>query len=542
MINIKKIFTSFILCTIVLQSVILVPQTHAQSDGLGVIGRATTRTQRITAATIKLSIATLSHGISTKNLIAAAKAAGFDLANPLKFLLNITVSSEGAANFLNFLQVYQHWLHTKNALATATKELADAQREVWDDILDVLEKILLETLKKRILDTMVDQIVNWIQGGGDPKFITNWQGFFGDIAQGVAGEFVKELGLGFLCSPFSLKVRLALLPVNRFAGKNFSCTLDQITGNIQNFYKDFRNGSWLALDTSWQPQNNFYGALWLGWDAQQNLIANSLFAKANEAVSSPGGFLSQKVCVDALGKKIDARREGRRGVKCSIVTPGSLLGDVVAKAAGVDIDSLITAKELSAYIAAIANALINRVIVGAAGLAGANVSPDTKGPQVYADIANEVDQTNRGSKDFTISKIPGAPQSSAVIDSIEGRLRDALDTLQEANSILIQSLQLKKNYLVLCPQSNAALQAFTNDVHQQQTVIDGKVKKFGSDLQALSKLSPTDVGKFVFAQTYSSPEYLAELDEPESLKTGAQKSQEQIQKHLTDFGERRSCK
>ena len=55
------------------------------------------------------------------------------------------------------------------------------------------------------------------------------------------------------------------------------------------------------------------------------------------------------------------------------MTPGKALGDTVSKAIGSDIDFIVNADDLSAYIAAITNALINRIIKEGFGLAGVSV-------------------------------------------------------------------------------------------------------------------------------------------------------------------------
>lgn len=269
-------------------------------------------------------------------------------------------------------------------VSKAGKGLADAIVGVLEDVLDALEKVLFATLKKKILDMMVDQIVVYIQGGGQPKFVTDWQGFFADAAQGAVGEFAKEIGAGFLCEPFSLqlKLNLGLLPVERFGdGSPFSCTLDKIVGNIQDFYSDFRNGGWNAFDVSFEPQNNYFGSFMIAWNEKYERIAEATIAAEKEAESG-GGFLSSRRCVteagvELKGDEVERWREavrndktGRRSITCNIVTPGDTLGKTVAKAVGTDIDFLLSSDELSHYIAAIADALINRVIKEGVGLAG----------------------------------------------------------------------------------------------------------------------------------------------------------------------------
>src|SRR3989338_7787910 len=64
------------------------------------------------------------------------------------------------------------------------------------DIFKWLQKFALSTLKKRVLDVMVDQVVTSIQGGGKPQFVTDWKGFLQDASQAAVGDFAQEFGAG----------------------------------------------------------------------------------------------------------------------------------------------------------------------------------------------------------------------------------------------------------------------------------------------------------------------------------------------------------
>jgi len=213
--------------------------------------------------------------------------------------------------------------------------------------------IAVEALKKRLLDTTVDQIVNYVQGGGEPKFITDWEGFFRDAANAAVGDLALEVA-PFLCTPFNLQVRIAVLQPPPFS-RQIVCTLDQIVANIENFYNDFRNGGFIAYQELWQPQNNFYGALLLAWDQTEKRRANRLFTSYAEAMAGQG-FLSVRRC-DEFGH-------------CVVVTPGTVVGATVAKAVGSDIDYVVNSRDLAAYVAAISDAFVNRLIREGVGLLG----------------------------------------------------------------------------------------------------------------------------------------------------------------------------
>ena len=49
-------------------------------------------------------------------------------------------------------------------------------------------KMAVEILRRQLLNMIVDQIVAWIQGGGTPRFITDWNGFFADTIDQAGGS------------------------------------------------------------------------------------------------------------------------------------------------------------------------------------------------------------------------------------------------------------------------------------------------------------------------------------------------------------------
>jgi len=141
--------------------------------------------------------------------------------------------------------------------------------------------------------------------------------------------------------------------------------------------KDFRQGNWIA----WQemvlrPQNNIYGAYIMAWDQYE--IEKSAAAKAAEAEDQAGkGFLSVKrciewnsaglqTCVDSGESMEDCKKAAC--IKEETVTPGAVVGDLAAKAVGSDIDYIVNAKDLAAYVSAITNAILNRMFAEGMGL------------------------------------------------------------------------------------------------------------------------------------------------------------------------------
>ncbi len=203
-----------------------------------------------------------------------------------------------------------------------------------------------ETIKKRFFDMVVDQMVNWIQGGGKPLFIQDWNAFLAQYGNIVTGDILAEMKLAGICKPFGIQLQIAVLQPPRFSGQ-VRCTLDQIVRNMAGFYANFSTGGFVAYREQWQPRNNFYGGLLLAMDEKETRIADKRFA-ANQQVQANNGFLGQQKC-DEFGR-------------CYIVTPGMQLGAAAAKVIGADLDYIVNSKSMAAYIAAISDALINRVI------------------------------------------------------------------------------------------------------------------------------------------------------------------------------------
>ncbi|MFA5083988.1 MAG: hypothetical protein WC475_01200 [Candidatus Paceibacterota bacterium] len=245
---------------------------------------------------------------------------------------------------------------------TAKLETSTALLRAKDCVRDVVVKM--------ILDWVVDQTVLWIQNGGQPRYVTNWDTFLQDAFNVGVGEIINETNLSFLCNPFGLQVRISLLPVPRFS-QRISCTLDDIVSNIQNFYDDFRNGSWIAYEQSWWPENNYYGSLYMAMDESIIQGAKAKEAAQNEALAGHG-FLSVKQCVE--------RDSAGKCTKEEIVTPGDVVGAVAAKAVTSDID---WAANVKSWTAALVNATINRLIKEGLGAMKTSTEAQTSSADNY---------------------------------------------------------------------------------------------------------------------------------------------------------------
>lgn len=266
-------------------------------------------------------------------------------------------------------------------------------------------KGLRDTLAKRLIDYIVDQTIQGIQGGGKPLFVSDWKKFLKNAEAIAFDSVIKDVGLAGLCAPFKLQVRFALLPVSKFQ-QRIECTLDKIVSNIDNFYNDFKEGNWIAYTESWQPQNNFYGQLLIADDEIMRRMADESGAKKNEAMSS-SGFLSVKKCVqpdyeyieqcyNAGGTAENCTNVAAACNKYEIMTPGDSVGKSVAGAITSD---TVWAANIQSWTAAIVNAAINRVFKeGLASVTG-NDSEDYYPPEYQSLLEGEIDQQNQGIAD-----------------------------------------------------------------------------------------------------------------------------------------------
>jgi len=287
------------------------------------------------------------------------------------------------------------WIETELALSKEAKE-----------ILTQAKNIASELAMRQVLAMMTNQIITWIQGGGEPQFVSDWQGFLLDAADKAGGLFVdKYLGAGYLCEPFDIDIKIALLDVPTFE-ERVDCTISDMVDNIDDLYNDFSKGGWKGWIELTKPQNNFYGAY---------LIArNEKIEKADEAreaalkdAEAGGGFLSIKACIkghiedyegNTFGEcnnkesceSMEESVSGENFFACdqeTVITPGTILSDITSKAVNQPIKMLEDsisgmASEmgiLGPYIIAIGAALSNQVIKE--GLAYVKtIGPDPENP------------------------------------------------------------------------------------------------------------------------------------------------------------------
>jgi hypothetical protein len=269
------------------------------------------------------------------------------------------------------------------AIITAIQEVGNLAFDNWLQAFETwwhfIFLVLMELFKLRVLDTMTGQIVAWITGGngGLPQFVTNWQNFLGDQGQLAADIVLSQIDQaagGLLCTPFAAQLQLALRPPSlpRFGLNldlprlgsfpyNISCSLDQIVGNVQNFYNDFNQGGWLGFETLLEPNNNYYGTLAETLDFQDQLTAAKVEAARNEGLAGQG-YLGTRLPFDLSGLGLQ---------EFNITTPGFSIGETVNRAVGNRFDYIVNAQQMASLVAVIVDGFLNKLIgSGDEGLLG----------------------------------------------------------------------------------------------------------------------------------------------------------------------------
>ncbi|HVU80160.1 MAG TPA: hypothetical protein VHD37_02230 [Candidatus Paceibacterota bacterium] len=248
-----------------------------------------------------------------------------------------------------------------------------------NQVADSVIQCIVRGLARAAIQQITNDTINWINSGfnGQPAFVQDYNKFFSNVADQAAGSVIQGGDFAFLCSPFQLKVRIALAQSYARRSSAPSCSLSQVVGNVENFVNgSFSEGGWPGfLEFTTEPTNNPFGAYMYG----QLLVNGRVAADTRNAQLklSPGGFLSQEKCdLDANGTSIQDT--------CHIETPGSQIEAVVEKSVGTSIDELELANSIDDILNALMNALITKVLYKGLSNLGGSGSDSLEGTQDVA--------------------------------------------------------------------------------------------------------------------------------------------------------------
>ena len=219
------------------------------------------------------------------------------------------------------------------------------------------------TIAKLALEQILNATTAWINNGfeGNPAYVTDPLQFFTKIADNIAGEFIQGSELGFLCSPFQAKIRLAL--ARRHAQRRqFQCTLTNVVANIEDFYNDFSQGGWDAWFVMTQNDvNNPYGAFLETQIELDERLAQALGLQ-NMRLSWDSGFLGWSECIR---EDPDTGECIERG---PTKTPGKVIESQLENVLGSGVRQLELADEFDELVAALFSQLLKQIFSSAQGL------------------------------------------------------------------------------------------------------------------------------------------------------------------------------
>jgi len=225
-------------------------------------------------------------------------------------------------------------------------------REIWEYV----KMIITEKLKDLLVHKLVMQTIQWIQGGGKPQFVTNWEGFLTGAAKDAAGHMIDTIAPG-LCTSF------APLNPDRSLDALPSCTIDKVVANVQNFARSFETGGWIAYGAAMQPSNNLIGSI-----IQVKMLSDQATQKKGQATQndteSGSSYLSSQVCVRYGDKTVDSEGFYVRGpcLEWKNTTPGEQLANAVKDSGAAPLLEIVNADDFAALINALINAALSKLV------------------------------------------------------------------------------------------------------------------------------------------------------------------------------------
>lgn len=287
---------------------------------------------------------------------------------------------------------------TSNTITASNQVMSSAKEWGGDTIVWILVNVIIQHIAA--------STVNWINSGfqGSPAFVTNPDQYFGNLADGLAGQLIySNPNWKFMCAPFRDKVQLAVNQAYLQSG-NFSCTLSGVVSNFDGFMGDFNQGGWDGFLTMSQRNSNNPMGLYVNWQEQlYSQIATQQSNRQNE-LNYGQGFMSWRKCLtkDQTGKCTSQDP--------NISTPGSVIQNQLNTVLASGNGRLQVADEVNEIISALFSQLISKGI-GAIGNGLRSLSgPDSgNNNQTYtSDLNTDANtQAQQASQINPLANVPG---------------------------------------------------------------------------------------------------------------------------------------
>jgi hypothetical protein len=370
--------------------------------------------------------------------------------------------------------------------------------------------ILTETLKNEVLQLLVNAIINWVTGSGNPQFVTNWKSLLGNAFNGAAGAVIDQNAPG-LCSSFGPLVSVGLRPAGGGQLQQTgvysptACTLDKVVSNLQGFYNNFESGGWAGYTTLLEPQNNLFGSI-----VQNSDIALRAGLEAQNAAQSQAqagnGYNGTQSCDDQSSP--DAGGQCADGSTPTVTTPGSQQSDLTSRALGSPIDRIVNAQDWESLAVGVITLVVGKLTSsGNKGLLQGNLTGTanasiicagypTSSPAYATCIANANKANNPPGSENAGGRAVLLTQANQILDAASSSLKSvnvSLDAVGSTISIL--------NVIV------AASSTCPTQAAQAQSALDSKTSEFTSLTARASTLTQkiTDLGTFISTITSHTP-------------------------------------
>ncbi len=370
---------------------------------------------------------------------------------------------------------------TANAIGLPVIDFTAIGNWLWD----FSTKVVLQTLKKRLLAIMTDNVVEWINNGygkEGPKFTQDFIKVLTDAGDQAVGDVLQQYAATkVLCQPFDFDITFQLQQPAPLA-ERAQCTLTSVIKSFESYRDDFKNGGWIGYQELLKPQNNQWGVELLTQSeitSRTALKINSSLLKETVSIGfdsseCTGGWdlveLGTKKPADPDFVDLDPYRHIAKGstyagktwddpkvpppspiiggvqttgleyvcAGAMVTTPGRTLAAGLEKSVWKDFDFIINSQDLTNSLAIIADAAFNNLIKsGVKGIVDyVNPKPDSNKNRAYDDRNRTRAREASGEYNAVQNSITEGTRVSYLnqLNSASGNLLKASTTLATASS------------------------------------------------------------------------------------------------------------
>jgi len=419
---------------------------------------------------------------------------------------------------------------------TSASSATSSAIDMWGQAKKILREATrwaITQLLYKLLATVSNDIIKWINGGQQVMFVTNWNQYLEGAAlkNGLNPTLDNYLGQGLMCQSYDAAIKQAFSAQPNFA--------QQISCPVQS-----SNNQWDTWLQQIQPSGNFYGSYLETLDKTLADEEKARRAAEDEAISG-GGFIGAKDCkqwrVENLisgevttvnGKSPGDLSGGDLQATCTnnqIITPPSVLQHEISQTT--DSGRQLVQQQIAAmtphlelfginlapFMSSLFTSLINKMInMGLGSLTGVSATADDT--YYYSQLSNGPDLVNESNwpsditANSTLEVLPMARQLLMQQRLLKENLENELmPQLTRQRDILAQMKQLQQNILTalvdVAKESPCTLptwaskQILSSQTTNGATVETIKVTAIGvGDITFTNTIATTDIGESISVQ------------------------------------------